>query len=294
MDELKLALSEDGLVRVRAALTTDLVKEAIRRHKTAKLGTVALGRALTVAALYPLEEGKVESVSLQYTGHGPLRTVYAEARMSGALRGYVGDPAAVPPGELNFGHQGAGLGLLPGEALHVVRLDGRGNHSVSQVVLKNGEIDEDAEAFFVQSEQVITRIRAEVLLGDDGEVQRAWGVLAQHLPGAPDDALADFSHPAINDAVDLDQLITGALGGGPFKTLSTLKLSFSCPCSRERVESSFLLMSPEELEDMIKEDKGAHVTCRFCETEYNLSEDELRTIIRQREMLMSGKSLGEA
>ena len=88
MDILKSAMAEDGLVRVRAVITTDLVKDAKRRHGTSPLATTAIGRALTVAALYPLEEGKVEGVSFQFSGSGPLGTVYAEILAEIEKNGY--------------------------------------------------------------------------------------------------------------------------------------------------------------------------------------------------------------
>jgi molecular chaperone Hsp33 len=296
MDLLKLALSSDGALRVRAAITTDLVKEAVRRHETSRLGTVALGRALTVAALYPLEKGKVESVSLQFMGGGPLKSVYAEARHTGALRGFVANAQAEPRGSLSFGHQGAGLGLLPGGALHVVRVDGKGNHTVGRVPLKNGEVDEDLESFFVLSEQVPTRIRAEVHLDEAGEVIMAWGALAQRLPDADLDALARFSPPQRESTPTLDALLEGALGGPKVlgaqdaQILEELPLRFSCACSLERVKGSLLMLEPADLREMLEEDKGASVTCHFCQETYRVDEAELSEILEKRAQTPTGQT----
>ena len=46
-DQLIKAMAADGRIRVIAAITTDLVEEARRRHQTSPTATAALGKALT-------------------------------------------------------------------------------------------------------------------------------------------------------------------------------------------------------------------------------------------------------
>jgi molecular chaperone Hsp33 len=294
VDQLKLALSEDGFVRARAALTTELVREGVRRHGPGRLGAMALGRALTVAALFPLEEGKTESVSLQFSGGGPLGTVYSELRVPGQVRGYLTHPDVPAPGTLSLEHKGAGLGLMPGGALHVVKQQPSGGYTVGQVALHNGEVDEDVEVFFAQSEQVPTRVRAEVIFDDEGRVERAWGVLAQRMPDSPPEALERFTFPEASAEVGLEDLLSGAFGGDAYRDLEDVVLRFECSCSAERVRGGLKLLDPIELREMLDQDKGAHVTCRFCNDEYNVSEDELRTLLLEREMELGEKPSGQA
>src|SRR6185369_10922525 len=71
-DHLGRGLSADGTVRGLAAVTTDLVEEARRRHGTLPTATAALGRGLTAALLLGglLKTG--ERLSLEVSGDGPL------------------------------------------------------------------------------------------------------------------------------------------------------------------------------------------------------------------------------
>ncbi len=51
MDKLIHGTAADGSVRLIAAITTETVAEAIRRHQTAPTASAALGRMLTGTAL---------------------------------------------------------------------------------------------------------------------------------------------------------------------------------------------------------------------------------------------------
>ena len=47
MDKLVHGTAADGTVRIMAAISTDIVKEAVRRHETSPTVSAALGRVLT-------------------------------------------------------------------------------------------------------------------------------------------------------------------------------------------------------------------------------------------------------
>ena len=275
---------DDKNQRVRAAVLTDAVREAQRRHRLGTLASHALGRALICAALFPLEAGKVIKASLQFTGSGPSGTIYAEVCHPGAVRGYATAPSAKPLGNLAYARKGAGLGLLPSGTLSIVRQGPTGSYSVGQVELKNGEIDEDLEHYFESSEQIPTRVVAHVALDDDGAVRSASGFFVQALPDArghrapltralPDPAaLEDRSPEAIVKLLDQD---------AP-EPLERVPLSFTCACSRERALGGLALLDERELVDMIETDRGASITCQFCTDTYAFDEDELRAALAQK------------
>src|SRR5262249_8107051 len=105
-DRLARALGHGGTVRALAAVTTELVEEARRRHDTAPTATAALGRALTGALLLAGTIKRDERLSLEFSGDGPLRGVLVDATPDGDARGFVLRPAThVPPraGKLDVG-----------------------------------------------------------------------------------------------------------------------------------------------------------------------------------------------
>ena len=80
-------------VRGLAAVTTDLVEEARRRHGTLPTATAALGpRAHRRRCSWPGLK-RDERLSLEFSGDGPLRGVLVDATPAGAVRGFVLRPA---------------------------------------------------------------------------------------------------------------------------------------------------------------------------------------------------------
>ena len=79
----------DG-VRIYAAVTTDLVNEAIRRHDCYPVAAAALGRTMTGALLLAANLKNKEALTVKFAGGGPLGIVTADATPEGYVRGYVG------------------------------------------------------------------------------------------------------------------------------------------------------------------------------------------------------------
>lgn len=294
-DTLWLAVSDDGLLRARVARTTELVREALRRHQPAPLGQKALARALSAVAVFPVDWGKIDRVSIQWSGGGPMGSVFAELREPGSLRARLTHPGAQPRSPLSGERRGAGLGLLPGGYVSVLRQAPKGSHQHGQVPLRNGEVDEDLEAYFEASEQINTRVRAISAFNDEG-LSHAAGLLVQALPGAEaeDVTLADPEAIEGLDPAAAPELWLKTLFRRPFRILESYPLSFQCTCGRERAAAGISLLEQEELIEMVVKDKGADVTCEFCNENYRFSADELLTILDTKAAQTSTRDEGEA
>ena len=276
-DRLLVAVSRDGRLRARAASTTHLVREALRRHDPAALGAEALARALSVTATFPATWKDCDRVSLQWSGAGPLRTIFTEIRAGGGMRGYVKEPGAGTRCDRE-GYRGIGHGLLPNGFVAVMRQDVRGRFAQGQIELDTGEIDEDLERFFEKSDQVPTRVRAVWAPGADGPTACA-AVLVQALPDDMPAMLPDADALlALDPAAPLETMLAAALGDG-FDVLDEVILTFACPCERSRLEDGIALLETDELLDMINEDQGAAVRCDFCAEDYAFSREDIEAIM---------------
>lgn len=282
-DRVLVAVTEDGLLRARAAATSGLVGEALASRSLSRLASLALARALTTAAVYPITEKDAERVSFQWSGSGVLGTLVAEIRPPGLLRGLATVPDARQPDERYRGRRGVGFGLLPGGFLSILKQERGGAWTQGQVELATGEIDEDLEHFFRTSEQTPTRVRVLTNLNAGDRPVDAGGVLVQCLGGAPDELLPDMRlHERLGAQDTPERMLDEAFGGRPYRVLEEHPLSYSCPCSRERIERGIMLLEAEELLDMINEDRGARVHCDFCGTLYAFDRLQLEDLLARK------------
>ncbi|HTK37417.1 MAG TPA: Hsp33 family molecular chaperone HslO, partial [Pyrinomonadaceae bacterium] len=97
MDKLILATAADSTVRVIAAVTTETVSEAVRRHGTSPTASAALGRMLTGAALLGASLKDFDRLTAKFECTGPIGGIIAEANDKGHVRGYVKNPDVEVP-----------------------------------------------------------------------------------------------------------------------------------------------------------------------------------------------------
>ncbi|MBA3351306.1 MAG: Hsp33 family molecular chaperone HslO, partial [Blastocatellia bacterium] len=188
MDKLIHATAQDGTVRVLAAITTDLVAEAIRRHQTAPTASAALGRTMTGTLLMAATLKDFDRLSVKIDSRGSIGGIIAEATKEGTVRGYVKNPdAELPPrpdGKFDVS------GIVGEGTFYVIRESGFdiGLHRdpyVGSVPIVSGEIGEDFAYYLAKSEQIPSAVLLGVLLqNSDPFVRASGGVLVQMMPGA--------------------------------------------------------------------------------------------------------------
>jgi molecular chaperone Hsp33 len=291
-DHLIQGAAADATIRLIASVTTNLVAEACDRHRTAPTASAALGRTLTGALLLGGAYKDLEYITLRFDCDGPVGGIVAEASARGAARGYVRNPAAhLPPnalGKLDVkGIVGAGMLHVIREAGFEIGLMKEPYYGSTPIV--SGEIGEDIAHYLSISEQINSAVSLGVFVESERErVTAAGGYMIQALPGADVSALAAIESsmstaPSVTEAIrggaDAAEMLRLALGDLPFETLDARPVEFRCKCSYERVVSIVTALGREEVEDMLEKDKGAELTCHFCNSVYYLDEDALRGIL---------------
>ena len=76
-------------------------------------------------------------------------------------------------------------------------------------------------------------------------------------------------------------MLRTALGDVPFEVLEEREVGFSCTCSYERAVSLVSSIDGAELESMLREDKGAALTCHFCNETYLIDESALSAMVEE-------------
>lgn len=295
-DSLVRAAGAGGQLRCMAAVTTQTVAEAARRHGVSHTVAAALGRTLTGALLLGAGIKEFDRLTVQIDCDGPVGGITAETNRRGEVRGYVRHPEADAP--LNAEGKLDVRGVVGGGMLYVTYESGfdiglyrepyRGS-----VPLVSGEVGEDIAYYLAKSEQIPSAVLLGVMVRarESGEtfVESAGGIIVQVMPGADEQVVAAVESSVgrtphttqlIREGARPADLLRAALGDVLFEILGEQPVSFACPCSYERAFSLISSIDRGELESMLAEDRGAAMTCHFCNETYLLDEATLAGILQ--------------
>ena len=276
-----------GQVRVMLCETTETVQRCADIHSTTPVCTAALGRLMTgTAMLGIMMKGEKESVTVTIKGDGPMGTLVAVAD-HGKLRACADNPQAELPlredGKLDVGgavgHHGR-MSVIKDLAL-------RKNY-IGQSELVNGEIAMDFAQYFTVSEQQPSLVALGVLVSGES-VLKAGGLLIQPLPGCPDEIIdqLELRSPMFADIsremtfAPVEQLCTDWFRGMDPKILERTPISYTCSCSRGRMEKALISLGEKDLQSLIEEDKGAELVCHFCHSKYFFTTEQLQRMMDQ-------------
>lgn len=268
-----------------AGITTDLVREAQRRHGLSPTATAAVGRLTTGAALLGSTLKGKERVSLQISGDGPLRSIVADTWLLDEERIGARGYAKVPDADLPLNARGKFdvAGAVGSGSMQVTKSYEVGQPYVGVVPLYSGEIAEDIAAYLVNSEQ-IPSIVALGVLADPAGVKAAGGLIAQVLPGADERAVSALEERAlamppitklINEGADAHALLHALAGPVELRSHRTIDVQFSCRCTRDKVEAALLGLGADELQKMANERSETEATCEFCKKMYVFTSEEV-------------------
>jgi molecular chaperone Hsp33 len=291
-DEIVRALIDGRPVRIVAVTSTEVVREAVRRHGAGPAASLALARGLTAGLLLATLTKDDERVTLQVLGDGPLGGLTVDATAAGAARAYVKNPevplVAAPGTRASLAAAVGRNGLVS-----VIRDVGLGEAFSGRTSIATGEIDEDVERYLEASEQIVSALACDAALAPDGTIAFAAGILIQALPGSDGAVRVAAARGLVADGQLLRALgagprdgaavIAAALGDrlGEVRILDRRAVRFDCPCSRARASTSLALLGEAELATMILDDGRAEVTCNFCRARYEFDETALEIIRRE-------------
>lgn len=294
MGKLIHGIAEQGTIRLIAAETTELVAEAVRRHKTTPTASAALGRVLTGTLLLGSSLKDFDRLTVKIEAEGDIGGIVAEADPNGNVRGYVRNPLATAPPNVDGKFDvsaivGAGM-------FYVIRESGFkiGLHKdpyVGSVPIVSGEIAEDFAHYLARSEQIPSAVLLGVLLQNSHPyVAAAGGVMIQMLPGANEHVITMIEDTVrraphltrlISEGATPEELLRITLGEIEFEILGEKETAFRCNCSIERAFSLISSLGREEVRSMYEEDGGATLDCGFCSESYRLEAADLEKILNE-------------
>ncbi len=292
MDRLIHGIAADATVRVMAAITTDAVREAVRRHQTSPTVSAALGRVMTGTLLLGASLKEYDRLTVRIEAKGAVEGIVAETISGGRVRGYVKNPVAELPPKENGKFDVSGI---VGEGMfYVTRESGFDlglyrEPYVGSVPIQTGEIAEDFAFYLAKSEQIPSAVLLGVLLQpEDPFVTCAGGVMIQMLPTSNENIAVMIEDTirhapqlttAIKEGAMPEDLLKMTLGIIDYEILGETDVKFECNCSFDRAVQLISSLGKTEVASMLEQDKGAVMTCGFCNEVYQLDENDLRKML---------------
>lgn len=288
MDTLVRAMLNEE-VAVYACDITQMANEARILHGTWPAATVALGRTLAgTVLLCSMLKNKEDRLTLSVNGGGPAGTIMAVGGASFEIKGYIANPHVnVQPsedGNINIAEAVGKNGFIT-----VIRDLGLKEPYIGKTQIETGEIAEDLAHYLLKSEQQPSIVYLNTWVEPDLTVLKAGGIIITPMPGCSEETLLEIEKKVSgikNYALDLlaktpKQIIEDLFAGMRIKILNEAQPILKCDCSKDRILEALAALGVSEVQDMIQKDKGAHITCRFCNKEYVFDEQELKMILQK-------------
>lgn len=285
----------------------------LKRHAYPAPVSRLLAEAATLVSLLGTSLKFEGRFTLQTTSDGPVSMLVVDFATPDGLRACAQfDEEAVKRAEAEGKADSASL-LGKGHLAMTVDQGAAMNRYQGIVALDGASLEEVAHRYFAQSEQIPTVVRlavGEVLdRQEGGKPAHSWiagGVLAQFLPEAPermrkpdldpgdapegaevsshdeDDAWTEAralvetlrDDELTDPAITAEQVLFRLFNERGVRIFDPQPLADRCRCSDERIRAMLKGFTDEERTDMTV-DGRIEVTCRFCNTRYDYSADEV-------------------
>ena len=288
MDKLVRATAKGGQVRIFAAITTDLVNEAVTMHHCAPTAAAAFGRMLTAGTLMgTMLKSEKDSLTIEINGGGEASGVLVTAHADSSVKGYIGNPNVDLPAN-SKGKLDVSSAIGIDGYLRVIKDMGLREPYVGQVPILTGEIGDDLAYYFTVSEQTPSAVGLGVLVDMDMSVVASGGFIIQMMPGA-DEFLADIITYRLEEIPSITEFITKGMSieeilefifeDMELKINEDIKPAYKCDCSRDRVERALLSIGKKDLEELYNEGKTEELKCHFCNKNYEFKNDDIRELL---------------
>ncbi len=221
-----------------------------------------LGEALAACALLAATIKFDGSLILQIRGDGPVHLLVVQTTAEGSMRAIARWNKDVPE---------QGLHNIFGQGQMAITIEPKDSEPYQGIIALEGEHLKDAlEAYFIQSEQLNTRLWLAA------DINSCGGFLLQELPGNESDDISweHFNHLAgtlqQDEILNLPapELLHRLFHEEDIRLFDPEPMCFRCSCSKERISSMLLTLGSDEVHDILEEQGKVKVDCEFCNAHY--------------------------
>lgn len=278
-DTLWRGLTREGEMRLLVVRATESVREATSAldcsPDVARLvAELMTGAQLLRACLNPDEQLQMSATNTGGAGNFVVDT-YAEGHMRATVR----TPKAIRQD-----------GFLVGNGTVQVARTRRGKSTYrSSIAMEHDDIDQLMMRYLLESEQILSLLRLDIDISDDGTVQHATGFLVQAMPeGTRADlqrlmdnlsALSELGGQMTDDDPDAMVWASALMDGFYWDQVARQTVSFHCPCSAQRVLTLLSTLPTADLEELVEGGEPLETTCDYCRTTYSVPVEQLTALM---------------
>jgi molecular chaperone Hsp33 len=288
----------------------------LRRHDYPKAVSRVLAEATALTLLLGTTLKFDGRFILQTRTDGPLRMIVVDFQSPDRVRACATFDRAAVEAAMEAGHAGT-IELLGKGHLAMTIDQGPEMARYQGVVALEGEsLEQAADQYFRQSEQIPTRVRlavAESFTAGEGLSWRAGGLMIQFLPQSPermrmadlppgdapagvenqapreDDAWVEAKllldtvedHELTDPLVTSEDLLYRLFHERGVRIFPSEPIVERCRCSRDSVLSMLRNFSQGDRREMVADDGSITVTCEFCNTRYEFPPQEAAEIVAE-------------
>lgn len=216
-------------------------------------------------------------ISVQLQGDGPVRYATVNGTDQQVFRGVA---------RLQSEIQGEGLRALVGEGYLLVTITPHQGERYQGIIPLTGDsLKETIEAYFVQSEQLPTRV---YLCTDvQSDKARAAGMLLQVLPVDQQKSHEEFAELVVlADTIKADELLNlpaaevvhRLFHQEVVEAFPLQPVRFECGCSRLKCEAAILNLGAQAIQEHIA-DGQLDIQCEYCKTNYHFDPAHLQQLL---------------
>ncbi|HEH9771570.1 TPA: Hsp33 family molecular chaperone HslO [Pasteurella multocida] len=267
-DKLYRYLFQDRAVRGEWVRLNQTFTDTLNTHQYPKVIQNLLGEMMVATSLLTATLKIEGDITVQVQGDGPLKLALVNGNHQQQIRALARLQADVS--------DDMSLAQLVGKGVLVITIaPTEGERYQGVIALDKPTITASLEDYFVRSEQLQTQLI--IRAGEFEGHPVAAGMLLQIMPdgsGSPE----DFEHLATLAATVKEEELFGLTAEELLYRLyheerveifPSQPISFFCGCSQERSGAALLLISDEELDDVLAEHNGTiDMQCECCGTHY--------------------------
>lgn len=282
-DHILRGLVEQAGLRVICARATETARISTMLHGCYPSAAVLLGEALSAGVLVGALQKDGRRVNLQVECDGPVQGLLVDADSEGNVRATIRRPEVNYPGDPL---EGARKALGSAGYLSVLKEQEDGSFYRGSVALGRHDLKAAVLDYFDTSEQVRTALDLVVVPRKGQALGEVAGILVQKLPDGDDAAVkaareriaGGAFHEAVARGAPAQEAVRAVVGGA-FELLADMEIAYRCTCSKERAYNATSALGAEGVEEVLREEKQAVVTCEFCRQRYVLDEAELKGLL---------------